>query len=137
MALDQYLAGTIPSARSSSNLQENLSEALAAAEIGSEETLVRAENTDERHTWKIVSLGQHLGTYQDLCRAPLDVSQYGFQASFSRSGVAIESSDARLRKQCTQLVSHSLSPGSRRQSLGPVMRARPTERTRSAAMMAS
>ena len=136
MALDQYLAGKTSSAGSSGNLQENLSEALAAAEIGSEETLVRAENPDERHTWKIVSLGQHLGTYQDLCLAPLDVSQYGFQASFSRSGVAIEPSDARLRKQCTQLVSHSLSPGSRRQSLGPAIRARPTERARPAAMMA-
>src|SRR6185437_16508623 len=65
LSLDQHLAGPGAPPRAAGHLDDGLGEPLRCPEVTAEEPLVRIENDDQRDIREVMTLGDHLGAYQD------------------------------------------------------------------------
>ena len=94
--LDEDFAGSIASAGTSGYLKQSLGEALIAAKIGAQQTLIRAQYADHGYARKIMPLGQHLRTDEDLRVALFDTLQHVSQLAFATCDVPVETRDPGL-----------------------------------------
>src|SRR5579862_1573161 len=65
LCLNQYFARSCAASGASGDLDDGLGQPLGSPKIRTEESLVRIENDYQGHVGEIMSLGNHLGSYQD------------------------------------------------------------------------
>ena len=72
MGLDNHLAGFFGAAGTACNLNDQLSHALAGAEITGEQATIGIQNRDQRHPWEVMAFGKHLRADQNARLALLN-----------------------------------------------------------------
>ncbi len=75
-----------------------LGQLFGGPKIGAEQGAIHIQQSYQCHVRKVMALGQHLGTDQDLVLARLDVAEMGLQLPFAAGVVPIDAHHRVLRK---------------------------------------
>src|SRR5512143_1192837 len=118
MGLNDHFTGTIGSPGTSSHLQDKLRHPLAGPEVGTEQSLVGIENTDQCHLGKVVPLGQHLGTDQNSGFAAMNLLQQRLHRTFAAGRVTIDTYHPNTGKPRLQYLFNPLRPLPQRAQIG-------------------
>ena len=95
-----------------------LGQAFAGAEVGTEQTLVRLQNSDQGHAGKVMTLGQHLGAEQNAGIAAARLFQQIFQLAFAAGAVAVDADVRDIREVPIERTPHPLGAGEDRAQIG-------------------
>src|SRR5439155_8768397 len=83
-------------------LRQQRCESFGRAKISAVKRVVSAEHADQRETWKIVPLRQHLRSHQEINRLLRDLRTHGGEGPFGSRAVAIDAHDSRVRERLRQ-----------------------------------
>lgn len=97
ISLQDDLARRLSAPGPTCHLSKKLEGALRRAKVRERKALIRQHDADEGHPRDVMPLGDHLRADQDVDLAAPQLIEHRLDA-FARSGVAIESPDARLWK---------------------------------------
>ena len=97
VGLNPYLAaaaqgGIAP--RAACGLHEQAEQTFGCPEVAAEERAVRIDRGYQRDAPKVVALGNHLGTNQDVHLARVHGGQLRFELAFEAGGVRVDAGDA-------------------------------------------
>src|SRR6266516_5971668 len=66
IGLNHDLTRRVATTGAASDLLEHGEEPLGGAEVPTVESIIRAQHSDQRQLWKVVTLGDHLRAHQDV-----------------------------------------------------------------------
>ena len=122
VGLDQDASRGLGSPGSACDLGEELKGALGGAEIGVVQPDIREHDTHELHARKVVPLGHHLGSDQDIDLVVVEAPQSLLGMASALRGVAVEASGSRSRKSDADLLLEPLGPHSKERGVGSAAR---------------
>ena len=102
ISLHHDFSRSVPASGASCDLGQQLESALGRAEIRKAESHVRPHHAHQRDPMNVVALGDHLRTDQQIEFAFIERIQRAFEVFTAAHRVAIQTSDARLRKHPVQ-----------------------------------
>ena len=96
--LNQHATALRPAAGPARDLAEELEAALRRTKVGKIDADVGVDHTDQRHIWKVQSLGDHLRAEQNVDLAAADAVENLGVGPFSARRIDVHPRDARGRK---------------------------------------
>src|SRR5262249_19669313 len=103
VTLNDNLARTVAAAGTSSHLGQQLERALGRTKVRHRERRIRREDAHQRHHWKVVAFGDHLGSDENIDVAPAESAKNALEIANMSHRISIDAADAGIRKQLLQI----------------------------------
>ncbi len=100
--LNDNLALPLFAAGAAGDLNETLRQAFARSKIGSEKSLIRIDDTDQREVGKMMAFRQHLRADENLCFTYCRQCQRLAHRIFEAGAIAVDARNRSVRKMMTE-----------------------------------